>query len=166
MDGILDNLRDIIIIATGVCEIVVLAVILYVLLKYVPAMARSVNQLTEKVAETAKTVEKELDHVKEVVTSVQAISTDVHKGYCEHLVPAMSSLNKMTAHVADSAAEISSVVHEGGRFSRETLYRGRYYRDALFRPVIEIISLWSGISAALHALPKGVVKFPAKKREW
>ncbi|GIX06000.1 MAG: hypothetical protein KatS3mg115_0403 [Candidatus Poribacteria bacterium] len=71
----------------------------------------------------------------------------------EHLVPTVIHVERASADLSRTAQRAAQIVEEGYQVTHETVERVRHYRDRVFRPVIELASLWYGMRAVLRAVP-------------
>ena len=142
-------IRDIVIIGCGVFFIVGLLVALI----YVVPLLLSVRRLSDESTRTLMGVQQQAKTLGEVMASVRSLTEAVNVSHRRSIDPALKNVEEITERVNKAAREASYVVEEGARFAHTTLEHATFYRDRVFKPLIELASLWRGLDAVRRALP-------------
>lgn len=152
-------------IAIIICAIVItaslVAVVLYFLLSFMPRMQRTINfaeneakDAMDNLAKTAVEINAELRKVGEAMDNLNDLVKSLKELNGDHIKPLLDSVNQIATSVNRSVSKVEDVVDETNRFAKKSLHLAAFYRDKLFVPVIEVVSLWSGIKAAVSSLLK------------
>jgi Na+/phosphate symporter len=147
---LLPTIRDIVIIIFGG----VTAVALLILVRHLVPLLTSVRQLTGAATAAVTQLEDQTKHLGDIIISARALTDALNDTHRKTILPALQNVEEITDRVNRTARNVSYIVEEGSRFSHTTLRRATHYRDTVFRPIIEIASLWNGIRTVARLLPK------------
>lgn len=147
------------IIATGSMA----AVSFYLVLSFLPQLKRTLNFVESEIKEivgnltkTSAEINVELRKVGEAVDNLSTLIKSVQELNDEHIKPMMDTVNQITSGVNRSVHKAEDIADETSRFAKKSLHIAAFYRDKLFVPAVEIVSLWSGIKTAVNFLLKGI----------
>lgn len=145
------------IIATGSMAIVCL----YLVLSFLPQLKRTLNFLESETKEivgdltkTATEVNVELRKVGEAIDNLNTLIKSVQELNDGHIKPMFDTVNQVASGVNRSVSMVEDIADETSRFAKKSLHIAAFYRDKLFIPAVEVVSLWSGIKTAITSLIK------------
>jgi len=144
-------IRDIVIIAFGGTTVVVLII----LLRHLVPLLTTLRELLTTANAAIAQLDAQTKQLGEIIISAQALTDALNETHRKAILPALKNVEEITERVNRTARNVSYIVEEGSRFSHTTLRRATYYRDTVFRPLIEIASFWNGIRAVAKILPIG-----------
>jgi len=154
-------IRDAVIILTGVS----LSVALVVLLRRLVPLLRGLEQLTETTNETVERLQTQSEQLGEVLLSARALTDALNETYRRSIEPALANVDEMTTQLNRAVHDVTEVVEEGTRFSRQTIRRATYLRDSVFGRVLDLVSLGHGIWTVARVLPvRRMLRLPGKKK--
>lgn len=151
MVELLPIIRDLVIILFGG----VTAVALLILVRHLIPLLASLRELTGAASAAVEQLENQTKHLGDIIISARALTDALNETHRKAIVPALQNVEEITDRVNRTARNVSYIVEEGSRFSHTTLRRATHYRDTVFRPIIEIASLWNGVRTVARLLPKG-----------
>jgi len=109
--------------------------------------------MKKEMGEMTRSIEKQSERLGETLMSMRALTDAIRSTHDDRIEPILRNLEYATRDLNDSLHTINTVVQKGGKFSLDTIRQATFYRDRVFRPVIEAASLFSGVRAVLRALP-------------
>ncbi len=150
MTELLPILRDIVIIACGGAA----AVALLILVRHLLPLLATLRELTSTANAAVAQLDAQMKLLGDTIISARALTDALNDTHRKAIAPALQNVEEITDRVNRTARNVSYIVEEGSRFSHSTLRRATHYRDTVFRPIIEIASLWNGIRTVAGLLPK------------
>jgi hypothetical protein len=154
--------RDVVILLGGMG---VLVFLLFVLPGNLRVFVREAHEMAEQVIRTSHALERQVERLGSTLDSLRAAADTLVSLEEERLDPILENLQRMSLELRDSARDIALVTREGSRFTQDTVRQLTYYRDRVFRPVLEVASLWSGARAVMKALPVGKALLSRRRKE-
>ena len=151
MGELLAAVRDGALIVSGV----LLAVILFVTLRRLLPLLADLHALSREMRVAFKSFQDISEQLEETVVSARALTDAVTETHQKSIGPVMRNVEEISRELSEASRQIAETVDEGARFSRSTLRQATYYRDKVFRPLIQAASFWSGARAVMKALPGG-----------
>ncbi|MDA1193411.1 MAG: hypothetical protein O3A46_17180 [Candidatus Poribacteria bacterium] len=146
---LLPVIRDIIVIVCALVSVITL----FVVLKRLGPLLDSLNQLAHNMATAVESMDTPTKHLGETLISVRALTDAMIEMQRESIAPALENVEEMSERLNKSVRELSYAAEDAARFSRATIRRATHYRDKVFRPIIEVASIWSGVRAVTRAMP-------------
>jgi Na+/phosphate symporter len=161
MAEILPLIRDIVIIAFGGTT----AIVLIILVRHLVPLLSTLRELLSTANAAVAKLDEHTEQLGDIIISARALTDALNETHRKAILPALQNVEEITDRANRTARNVSYIVEEGTRFSRSTLRRATYYRDTVFRPIIEIASFWNGIRAVAKVLPKrGRIRLPRFRR--
>jgi uncharacterized protein YoxC len=105
---------------------------------------QEVGPLLKDIDQTVKTLNTDLP---QLLKNVSGITASIQQISESEIQPMTHSIKEMTEIVNQNVTRIDQVVNSITAFSQKTVERASYYRDELSIPLIDIISVWSGVKA-------------------
>ena len=157
MGELLPLIRDVVIIACGGTT----AILLIILVRHLVPLLSTLRELLATANTAVAQLDEQTDQLGEIIISARALTDALNETHRKAILPALQNVEEITDRVNRTARNVSYIVEEGSRFSHTTLRRATYYRDTVFRPIIEIASFWNGVRAVAKVLPKrGRLRLP------
>ena len=150
MAEVVPIIRDIVIIAFGG----VTAVALVILVRHLVPLLGTLRDLTRTANAAVAQLDEQMKVLGDTIISARALTDAPNDTHRKAIAPALQNVEEITDRVNRTARNVSYIVEEGSRFSHSTLRRATHYRDTVFRPIIEIASLWNAIRTVAGLLPK------------
>lgn len=122
------------------------------LLQIQTLLEKDVKQLLTDVDGTIKQVNEMMPQVEGTLTHVNGITANVESLTSERLDPIAANVQDITDKIQEDVAKIDQTVTTATEFGKTTIEMATFYRGKLFEPVIEVVSAWSGLKAALTVL--------------
>lgn len=147
----LEVIRDCMVIVAGPVLIVVMVVVLR---RLVPLLM-DLHQLSREMTTAFKSFQEISAELEDTIVSARALTDAISETHRKSMEPVMRNVEEMTRELNSASRQLADAVEEGVQFSRSTVRQATFYRDKVFRPLIQVASLWSGARAVLKALPTG-----------
>ncbi|MDE0021026.1 MAG: hypothetical protein OXT69_06555 [Candidatus Poribacteria bacterium] len=147
----LEMIRDCMVIVAGP----ILIVIMIVTLRRLVPLLIDLHQLSREMTTALKSFQEMSAELEDTIVSARALTDAISETHRKSMEPVMRNVEEMTRELNLASRQLADAVDEGVQFSRSTVRQATFYRDKIFRPLIEAASLWSGARAVLKALPTG-----------